>query len=61
MDIYILKPIETVIKVFNHKDQFDKYVYMNHNMIAETYQIGSKYFVKVRTAINQHFNYCHVG
>ena len=57
----ILKPIETEIKVFNNKDQFDNYVYMNHNMIEETNQIGSKYFVKVRKAINNHFNYCHVG
>ena len=57
----IIKPIETDWKVFNNKDKFDDYIYMNHNMVEETNEIGNKYFVKVRKAINEHFNYCHVG
>ena len=57
----IIKPIETDIKVSNSKDKFDDYIYINHCMVEETNEIGNKYFVKVRKAINEHFNLCHVG
>jgi hypothetical protein len=57
----IIKPIETDMKVFNNQTQYDEFIYLNYNMIQETNRIGNKWFVKVRKAINDHFNYCHVG
>ena len=57
----IIKPIETDIKAFNSKNKFDDYIYLNHSMVEETNEIGNKYFVKLRKAINEHFNFCHVS
>ncbi len=56
-----IKPIDTDIKVFSSEVKFKKYMLYNHTMVEETRHICNKYFVKIKKAINDHFNFCHAG
>ena len=59
----ILKEQETEIRYFNSKKEGIEYMLRNYNNIIEGSELynDSKFMVKSRKEINDHFNYCHIG
>lgn len=56
----LLAPIEHDVVVVEEQD-FKNYVIRKYDFIHEINQVGNKYFIKLKKAINDHFNSVHVG
>jgi len=59
----IQKETDDKIKIFNNKNDFDKYLTKNYNKIKEwiPYDNDNQYRAVVSADITEHFNSCHVG
>lgn len=59
----ILKEQEVFKKYFNNRIDAFKYMLTNYNNVVEARQLtnDSKYVVKMRKEIDEHFNFCHIG
>jgi len=58
----IMKPIETEIKIFNSKEEYEVFLSRNYEWIKCTTKItDKKYRVEIMKNLNDHFNIAHVG
>lgn len=56
----LLAPIEHDVVAVQESD-FNNFVLRKYDFISQIDQVGNKYFVKMKKAINDHFNSVHVG
>ena len=57
----IIKPVETDTIVKGNKNDFEKYISLNHNYIDSVTGANIKFYIKKAKSILSHFNYVHCG
>ena len=57
----IMKPVESDVKIFDDKEEFEVYLTRNYNWVTSYSYFGNKTKVKSVKTLNDHFNIAHIG